>query len=60
MDANEEMRSKYEVNVIKISDDIWDFIEGFEEKITDDMLLKYDSNNMVKRWNVDFWRVNVS
>ena len=60
MDANEEMRSKYEVNVIKISDDIWDFIEGFEEKITDDMLLKYDSKNMVKRWNEDFWRVNVS
>jgi hypothetical protein len=58
IDTNEEMRSKYEVDVIKVSDNIWDFVEGCEEKITNDMLLKYDSKKLVKRWGEDFWRVN--
>jgi hypothetical protein len=58
MDTNEEMKTHHEADIIKISDSIWSFIEGCEERISSEVLMKFKSESLIKKWGEDFWRVS--
>ncbi len=57
LDFNEELRIKHDIKVLKINNNIWDFIENLEEILNFELIEKLETKNLYKNWGEDFWRV---